>query len=98
MKIKWRLTLYQDKMTGGPTTYLYMGTSTIREGTWTILRGANSDPDAILYQLSLDGSHQTVSFLKADENHLFLLDRGLNFLVGDALWSYTLSKIEKGNQ
>jgi hypothetical protein len=98
MKIKWRLTLYQDQTTGAPSTYLYMGTSTIREGAWTIVRGTERDPDAVVYQLHLDNSQEPVSFLKADENHLFLLDRALNFLVGDALFSYTLSRTDKGVQ
>ncbi|CAG0928859.1 hypothetical protein TFLX_01104 [Thermoflexales bacterium] len=98
VKIKWRLTLYQNRTTGAPSTYLYMGTSTIREGTWTIARGTDSDPNAIIYQLHLDGSQKPVSFLKADENHLFLLDRDLNFLVGDALFSYTLSRTDKDAQ
>jgi len=91
-KIKWRLTLYQDLTTGAPSTYLYQGTTTIREGTWTIARGTDSDRDAIIYQLHLIRSQQPVSFLKADENHLYLLDRALTFLVGDALFSYTLSR------
>jgi hypothetical protein len=93
LKLKSRLTLYVDQATGAPSSYLYMGTSTIREGTWTILEG--SDPGAIVYQLQLEGSKGPVSFLKADENHLFLLDRDLNLLVGNALFSYTLSKVEK---
>lgn len=97
-KIKWRLTLYQDQTTGTPSTYLYHGTRTIREGTWTMVRGTRSDPDAVVYRLQLDNSQQPVSFLKADENHLYLLDRALNFLVGDALFSYTLSRTDTGAQ
>ena len=94
-KIKWRLTLYRDQNTGTPTTYLYMGTTTIREGSWTILQGTENDPDAIVYQLQLDNSGQPVSFLKADENHLFLMDGTQNLLVGNALFSYTLSRIDQ---
>ena len=97
-KIKSRLTLYQDQATGKPSTYLYMGTTTIREDIWTMLQGTESDPDAVVYQLQLDNGRQPVSFLEADENHLFLLDRSLNFLVGDALFSYTLSRIAKAAQ
>jgi hypothetical protein len=93
-KMKTRLTLYQDQKTGAPSTYLYMGTSTIREGTWTIVQGTASDPDAEVYQFHLEEGQQPVSFLKADENHLFLLDRDGNLLVGNALFSYTLSRIE----
>ena len=95
LKLKSRLTLYVDQATGTPSTYLYMGTSTIREGTWTILEGTKGDPNAVVYQLHLENSKGLVSFLKADENHLFLLDRNLNLLVGNALFSYTLSRIEK---
>jgi hypothetical protein len=74
---------------------MYMGTSTIREGTWTILQGMEGDPEAVVYQLQLEGPQGSVSFLKADENHLFLLDEDLNLLVGNALFSYTLSRLEK---
>jgi hypothetical protein len=95
LKIKSRLTLYQDQATGAPSSYMYMGTSTIREGTWTVLEGTEDDPNAVVYQIHLEDPNGPVSFLKADENHLFLLDRGLNLLVGNALFSYTLSRIEE---
>ena len=98
LKLKSRLTLYNDQETGAPSAYMYMGTSTIREGTWTILQGTEGNPDAVIYQLNLDGSQGPVSFLKVDDNHLFLLDRGGNLLVGNALFSYTLSRIEKNTQ
>jgi hypothetical protein len=97
LKIKWKLTLYQDQTTGAPITYLFQGTRTLREGTWAIRRGTDSDPEAVVYQLQLDNAGPPVSFLKADENHLFLLDRELNFLVGNALFSYTLSRTDNGN-
>lgn len=95
LKIKLRLTLYQDKATGAPNGYMAMGTSTIREGTWTILEGTKDHPDAVVYQIYLENSKEPVSFLKADDNQLFLLDRDLNLLVGNALFSYTLSRIEE---
>ena len=98
LKLKSRLTLYVDQATGTPSTYLYMGTSTIREGTWTILEGTKGDPNAVVYQLHLENSKGPVSFLKADENHLFLLDRDLNLLVGNALFSYTLSRIANSSK
>jgi hypothetical protein len=93
--MKSRLTLYQDPTTGAPTTYVYLGTTTIREGTWSILQGTKNDPEAVVYQLNLDGSQQPVFFLKADENHLFLLDRSGDLLVGNAFFSYTLSRTDK---
>jgi hypothetical protein len=95
LKTKLRLSLYQDQETGAPSTYMLMGTSTIREGTWTILEGTRDNPDVVVYQLQLEESKEPVSFLKADDNHLFLLDRDLNLLVGNALFSYTLSRVEE---
>jgi hypothetical protein len=83
------------EFTGAPSTYLFRGTSMVRTGTWTILRGTKNDPDALVYQLRPDDSQQLTSFLKADDNHLFLLDGELNLLVGNALFSYTLSRVEK---
>jgi hypothetical protein len=95
LKIKLRVTLYQDQATGAPSSYMLMGTSTIREGTWTILEGMPDKPDAVVYQLHLDDAQGPVSFLKADENHLFVLDRDLSLLAGNALFSYTLSRLEE---
>ena len=97
LKIKWRITLYQDG-SGAPSTYLSMGTSTFREGSWTILRGIEGDPDAVVYQLHLEDAGHPVSFLQVDENHLFLMDRAMNLLVGNELFSYTLSRVDPGGQ
>lgn len=94
LKIKWRLTLYQDKVSGTPTTYLYMSTSGYREGSWMIVTGIDSDPDAVVYQLELHDTQKPVSFLRVDENHLFLMDREMNLLVGNELFSYTLSRVD----
>jgi hypothetical protein len=94
-KVKWQLTLHQDQDTGVSSTYLFRGTGTIRTGTWTILHGTKNDADAVVYQLLPDDSQQPTSFLKADDNHLFLLDGDLNLLVGNALFSYTLSRVYK---
>ena len=92
LKIKWRLTLYQDSVTGAPNSYLFMGTSTFREGSWTIVHGLEGDPDAVVYQLQVYEAQQPVSFLRVDENHLFLMDRSMHLLVGNELFSYTLSR------
>jgi hypothetical protein len=93
-KLKTRVTLYLAQNTGTPSTYMSMGTSTIQEGTWTIIQGTENDPDAVIYQLDLGDSQQPASFLRADDNHLYLLDRARNLLVGNALFSYTLSRVE----
>lgn len=97
LKIKWRITLYQDE-TGAPSTYLSMGTSTFREGAWTIIRGLDRDPQAVIYQLQLDNAQEPVSFLRVDENNLYLMDRSMNLLVGNQLFSYTLSRVHPDTQ
>ena len=98
IKIKWRLTLYQDSTTGEPSRYLFMGTSHFREGSWKITSGMNEDPDAVIYQLQPDETQDSFSFLKVDENHLFLMDKAMNLLVGNELFSYTLSRVDPDTQ
>jgi hypothetical protein len=91
LKIKLKLTLYQDGA-GAPDTYTLQGTSTIQTGTWKITRGTKTNGGAIIYQLYSTESQNPVSLLKVDDNHLFLLDQDTNLLVGNALFSYTLSR------
>jgi hypothetical protein len=92
--MKSRLTLYRYESTGTPGNYLYQGVGLVRVGTWAIVRGTRRDPDAVVYQLHPDGFRPFVLFLRADENHLFLLDRERSLLVGNALFSYTLSRTD----
>ena len=98
LKIKWRLTLYQNSTTGEPSTYRFMGTSQFREGSWRIINGMNGDRDAVVYQLQPDDTEESFSFLKVDDNHLYLMDREMNLLVGNELFSYTLNRVEPGIQ
>jgi hypothetical protein len=98
LKIKWRLTLYQDSASGEPSTYLYMSTGGFREGSWKIINGMNGDADAVVYQLQPDDGRGPASFLKVDENHLYILDRAMNLIVGNELFSYTLSRVDPGAQ
>ena len=92
VKIKWRLTLYQDSNTGVPRRYLFMGTSNYREGIWKIVHGMDGDPEAVIYQLQPDGTQQSFYFLKVDDNHLFMMDSSMKLLVGNEYFSYTLSR------
>jgi hypothetical protein len=100
-RIKWQLTLYQQANTQTPTTYVltnvYVGMGNERfvsEGTWDITQGTKSDPDAVVYRLELDKSPGSLSFMKADDNILLLLEQDLSLMVGDASWSYTLSRTD----
>ena len=60
-------------------------------------RGQRS-PDAVIYQLHLDDGQPPVSFLRVDENHLFLMDGAMNLMVGNELFSYTLSRADPNVQ
>lgn len=74
-----RLTLYRNAKSGEATTYFLKGTETTREGTWTETRGT-TNPNSFVYRLSLDTAERFISFLRPDDNHLFLLDRGFSSL------------------
>jgi hypothetical protein len=91
-KIKWRLTLYQDSVTGRPTTFRYQGTRTTREGTWVLSRGTPSDPGATVVRLTPASPYPAIAFQKVDEV-LLLLDGTGKAVVGDASWSYTLNRV-----
>jgi hypothetical protein len=97
IKIKWGLTLYQDPATNRPTTFTFRGTSSTQQGTWTIVQGTDLQPGSVIYQLTPAESQQPLSFLAVDSNNIYMLDNDLNLLVGDALFSYTLSRVEPGS-
>jgi hypothetical protein len=92
-KIKWRLTLYQDSITGRPTTFRYQGTRTTREGTWVLSRGTPSDPGATVVRLATAAPHPAIALQKVDDV-LLLLDGTGKAVVGDASWSYTLNRVD----
>lgn len=95
LKIKWRLILFKDSITGAPANFELTGFRYRKEkpftGTWRITRGMPADPNAIVYELS-GGAKNPLNFLKADENILFFLDRKKNLLVGNRDFSYTLNR------
>lgn len=106
-RIKWKLVLFDGangkqgayKLTSefgfhiDNSTYLTKGTNIV-EGKWLTGRGAKSNPDAEVFQLSPD-THQSISFLKLGHNILHLLDRHGRLAVGDAAQSFTLSRLDK---
>lgn len=98
--VKWQLTLHRDADTGLPTTYelgnVGVGTSDNRHtntGEWSIVQGIPTDPEAVVYQLHASSLPEPLSFLRVDEGNLFLLAPDFTPLVGDALLSYTLSRV-----
>jgi hypothetical protein len=99
-KVKWRITLYQNPETSAPATYKVEGSlhrQSAREGTWSIIRGANAGAraDAIVYQLDATPTEAALLLWKADENVLFFLNGQLEPLVGHADFSYTLNRVAR---
>ena len=98
MKVKWRITLYQNPETSAPTTYKVEGTlhrQGAREGAWSIVHGTKADTKAIVYQLSPTQTEAALLLWKADENVLFFLNRDLEPMVGHADFSYTLNRVAR---
>jgi hypothetical protein len=107
--VEWKLVLYHDPTTLGPTTYqltavnrfvvketnMYSqpGAKTETEGKWTIVRGTKTNPNAIVYQLDPGEPHLSISFLKLSDNLLHLLDQEGNLMIGNAAASYTLNRV-----
>jgi hypothetical protein len=94
-KLKWRITLYQDPKTQAPTKYKMedsLHRRKAREGTWSIIRGTETDPNAIVYRLAPTQAEGALLLLKGDENVLFFLNQHRKPLVGNAEFSYTLHR------
>jgi hypothetical protein len=94
-KAKWRVTLYQNPETLAPTVYKVEGSlhpSGASEGRWTLIRGTQKDPNAIVYRLEPTTTEPSLFLLKGDDNVLFLLDRNRSPLVGHGDFSYALNR------
>ena len=94
-KMKWLLKLYLEPSVQQPAGFELSATfhrQSIIKGKWEMLKGRPGDPGAIIYQLHLDKPYEPIFLLKADDNVLFFLDKTLKPLVGNADFSYTLSR------
>jgi hypothetical protein len=97
IKIKWRVTLYQDPKTKAPTTYevhssLHRpGLEGAREGIWSIIQGTETNPKTIIYRLASTKNEAALFLLKGDDNVLFFVDEKQQLLTGTADFSYTLN-------
>ena len=88
-KLKWKLTLNRDPVSGSPTTFNLQRTFRRPEplvGKWRIVK----DAGAVIYRLEAsDGS--TMSFQRIDDS-LFFLDTAGRLLKGNGEFGYTLDK------
>jgi hypothetical protein len=94
-KLKWKLVLQRDPTTSLPTTYTLYWTlhrSGVVEGKWRIIKGSDTNPDVIIYQLDPDKPGDSISFLAGDKNVIYFLDKKNQLFTGNKDFSYTLNK------
>ena len=107
-RIAWQLTLLTNQDTRLPTTWKLVstygmqahnapgfvggGTTVELQGTWAIVKGTKSNPDAVVYDLNADKPQKSMSFVKVGEQLLHFLNRDKSLLIGNASWSYTLNR------
>lgn len=97
IKVKWRVTLYRNPKTLDPTTYKLEDSfhrRAAREGTWKIIPGTETDPNAIIYELAPTKTEAALLLLKGDDNVLFFLNQNRKPMVGHAEFSYTVNRRE----
>src|SRR6476659_6690117 len=97
-KLKWKLILNKDPKTLQPTTYILRRTNSRESdltGKWTIIKGIQSNPKAVIYQLDPDKPEQSISLLLGDENVAFFLHKDNQLFTGNEDFSYTLNKRQK---
>jgi hypothetical protein len=105
---KWTLTLNQtDNSTPSTFTLLYrFGVSKPStpgfidekiqkfEGKWSITKGTQAYANAPVYELIVNNSNKTLSFVKMDDNLIHLLDSKKNLMIGNSGYSYTFNKMK----
>jgi hypothetical protein len=101
--MEWKLSLHQDSKTESPAKFtlrcdygptiagkpgLGKRTGTVeRQGRWSIRKGTNENPDAVVYELA-----GAVALVQIDKDVLHVLNRDRSLMVGNGGWSYTLSR------
>ena len=96
IKVKWRVTLYQNPQTGAPARYKIESTlhrQQPREGTWRIAKGAAGQAATAVYELSTFGNEAPILLMRGDDNVLFFLNQRRQMLVGSIDFAYTLNRV-----
>lgn len=95
-KLKWRLILNRDSTTYLPTscTIRTIVDNQPREvtGRWTIIKGTETNSEAIIYKIQADNFAEPVLLFLGDENVLFFLDKDCNPLIGNKDFSFAMNK------
>ena len=61
-------------------------------GEWEIVHGSKADSRAVVYRLARPGKEKSVSLVRVGENVLHFLSEDKTLRIGNAGWSYTLSR------
>jgi hypothetical protein len=94
-KLKWRIILYRDPKTLFPSRYeMKRVTKNLSEltGTWSVIKGTRTNPDAIVYELTPSNSKRKFRLLQGDENVLFVMRDDDELFGSDENFSYTLNR------
>ena len=61
-------------------------------GKWAIIKGTESNPDAVIVQLDPDKRDESISFLVGDRGVLFFLNRDGGLYVGNGDFGFTMNR------
>ncbi len=112
--IVWQITFLTNQKTRVPTTYNLVaryrvptrantnqsedGPGVALDGTWEILKGTKSKPDAVVYRINAGKPARSLSFVKMNANLLHLLNPDGSLMVGNGGWSYTLNRADRAER
>lgn len=95
IKLKWRITLFQDAVTHAATSYRVEGSlfpQGARAGAVTALPGTPFDANAKVLRLEPPQGAQPIYLMRGDENVVFFLDQAGRIGLGNRDFSYALSR------
>jgi hypothetical protein len=108
--IKWQITLYKPAGSSNTANFMLKATygltqpntqgfsrsaSFQSEGQWTITKGSAGNPNAIVYRL-VTTNRDSISFVELNKEMVHPLDPSGRLMIGNAGWSYTLSRTDNG--
>ena len=95
-KLKWKLVLNRDPVTLLPTTFtirkIIDGKAQNVSGKWIIRKGTGTNQGQIMYIIEPDKPGESISFLAADHNVLFFLNKKNQPYIGNADFSFALNR------
>lgn len=95
-KLKWQLILNRDAVTYQPTSFsirkIIDGKAQHVTGKWIIRKGTGTRAGQTIYTIEPDKPGASISFLVADDNILFFLNKDDQPYIGNADFSFVLNR------